>query len=237
MRVLVLLVLVNFYTVVIRNLLELFHTLFEFLQVLTLLILDPLALLDLLLELVDLVLQEGEALSRVVDLGRVLMCHTPGAHSYFTLLADKSIHTFFSFNLLMMKLLKHLLVVLNFFLRLLDVALQIQKKLRRLHLFQTFLYSLMLLDQVLYRLVCILDLLLPRSYLLRPGPVRVNMSLTANFLLLQTLLVHLVDEEVYVFAHLLQLISQLLVLRLQILLLPRIVSQGLYQFGSITHLI
>ena len=56
-------------------------------------------------------------------------------------------------------------------------------------------------------------------------------------LLLHGLLVHLVDQHVDVLAHLLQLVTQLLVLRLQELLLLLVIPECLDEFGRLSHLL
>ena len=141
----VLLVLVNLDTIVIRDLLELLHALFELREVLRLLLLHLLAFVDLILELVNLVLEEGESLGRIIYRSGILLRHASWSHSYITGLANQSIHPLLSLNLLMMKLHQHFLIVLDVLLSLSDVPLEVQEELRRLHLLQPFLHALMLL--------------------------------------------------------------------------------------------
>jgi hypothetical protein len=237
----VLLVPVDLDPVVPRDLLQLIDALLELLKVLTLLLLHLLALLQLVLQLIDLVLQESQALGSVRDLCRVLLCEAPWTHGYLSLLPNDPIHLFLSFDLLMMHLLQHLFVLLNLLLGLSEVPLEVKEELRRLHFLQPPLNTLMLLDQVLYRLVRILNLFLPRADLLRARTVRVCIAIGApatNFLLFKTLLIHLVDENVDVFTHLFELVAQLLVLGLKVLLLLAVVdAHGLYELRCVPHLV
>lgn len=95
-----------------------------------------------------------------------------------------------------------------------------------MHFFKPLSHSLVLFDQVLDGLVCVFYFLLASLYLLGPRPVAVDPPSRGlpQLLLLETLLVHLVNEHVYVLTHFLQLVPQLLVLRLQKLLFLRIVT-------------
>ena len=119
----VLLVLVNLDTIVVRDLLKFLHALFELREVLRLLLLHILTFVDLILELVDLVLEEGESLSRIIYRSGILLSHATRSHSYITGLANQSIHPLLSLDLLMMKLHQHLFIVLDVLFSLSDVPL------------------------------------------------------------------------------------------------------------------
>ena len=233
----VLLVLVNLDTIVVRDLLKLLHALFELREVLRLLLLHLLAFFYLVLELINLVLEEGESLGRIIDGSGILLRHASWSHSYITGLANQSIHPLLSLDLLMMKLHQHLLIVFDVLLSLSNVPLEVQEELWGLNLLQPFLHTLMLLYQVLYGLIGVFNLLLSRADFLRPRAVWISIISLGRLLLFETLLVHLVNQKVHVLAHLLQLVSQLLILRFEILLLLCVVPQGLYQLGSIIHLL
>ena len=166
-------------------------------------LLHLLAFVDLILQLVNLVLEEGESLGRIIDRCGILLRHASWPHSYITGLANQSIHPLLSLDLLMMKLHQHLLIVLDVLLGLSDVPLEVQEELRRLDLLQPFLHTLMLLYQVLYGLISILNLLLSRADLFRPRSVWVSIISLGGFLLFETLLIHLVNQKVDVLAHLL----------------------------------
>ena len=140
--------------------------------------------IDLILELFDLVLQEGEPLSRIIYRSGILLRHATRSHSYITGLANQSIHPLLSLDLLMMKLHQHLFIVLDVLLSLSDVPLEVHEELGRLHLFQPFLHTLMLFDQILYGFISILNLLLPRADFLRPRAVWVSIIATIRDLLL-----------------------------------------------------
>lgn len=233
----VLLVLVNLDTIVIRDLLKLLHALFELREVLRLLLFHLLAFLDLILELVNLVLKEGESLGRIIYRCGILLRHASWPHSYIAGLANESIHPLLSLDLLMMKLHQHLLIVLDVLLSLSDVPLEVQEEFGGLHFLQPLLHTLMLLYQVLYSLISILYLLLSSADLLRPRSVWVSIISIGSLLLFETLLIHLVNQKVHVLAHLLQLVSQLLILRLEILFFLGVVAKGLYQLGRVIHLL
>ena len=226
MLLLVFLVTIHVNPVVLRYRLQLLHSSFQLLQVFALLYFDFLALIDKVLELIDLVLQERETLRRVIDLRRVLLRHTARAHGYITGLANEAIHAFLAAHLLVMKLLEHFLVVLDLLLGLADVALEVEEELGGLDLVQPPLNPLMLFYQVLDRLVRVFDFPLPGTDLLGTRTVWVPVApdTIGGFFLFEGLLVHLVDEEVHILTHLLKLVSQLLVLRLQVLLFLSVIS-------------
>ena len=64
----------------------------------------------------------------------------------------------------------------------------------------------MLLDKVLNSFVCVLNFFLSRTDFLRAGSVRIGIAI-GQLLLFQTLLVHLINQEVHILTHLLELIS------------------------------
>ena len=183
-----------------------------------------LPLVDLILELVNLVLEEGKPLSCIIDRSGILLRHASWSHSYITGLANQSIHPLLSLDLLMMKLHQHFFIVLDILLSLSDIPLEVQEELGRLHLLQPLLHSLMLFYQVLYGFISVLNLPLTSADLLRPRAVRVSIIPLRGLLFFKTLLVHLVNQKVHVLAHLLQLVSQLLILRFEIFLFLGVVA-------------
>lgn len=95
----------------------------------------------------------------------------------------------------------------------------------------------MLFDQVLYSFISVLYLFLTCADLLRSRPLGIGIVVAiGHLLLLEALLIHLINEEVNIFTHLLKLVSQLLVLSFQVLLLLGIFSQSLDELGSVSHL-
>ena len=137
----------------------------------------------------------------------------------------------------MMKLHQHLFIILDILLSLSDVPLEVHQELGRLHLLQPFLHSLMLFYQVLYGFVSVLNLLLSSADLLRSRAVRISIISLRGLLLFETLLIHLVNQKVHILAHLLQLISQMLIFRFEILFLLCVVAEGLYKLGCVVHLL
>ena len=137
-------------------------------------LLHLLPFVDLIFELVNLVLEEGEPLSRIIYRSGILLRHASWSHSYITGLANQSIHPLFSLDLLMMKLHQHLFIVLDILLSLPDVPLEVQEELWRLHFLQPFLDTLMLFYQVLYGFISVLNLPLSRADLLRPRSVWIS---------------------------------------------------------------
>ena len=97
----------------------------------------------------------------------------------------------------------------------------------------------MLFYQVLYGLISVFDLFLPSFDLLRAGSLTVrpwHITYTHS-LLLEGLLVHLVDQQVHILAHLFQLIPELFVFSLEKFLFLGIVSESLYELGRVSHLL
>ena len=92
-------------------------------------LLHLLTFLDLILELVNLVLEEGEPLGRIIDRSGILLRHASWSHSYITGLANQSVHPLLSLDLLMMKLHQHLFIVFYILLCLSDVSLEVQEEL------------------------------------------------------------------------------------------------------------
>ena len=101
----------------------------------------------------------------------------------------------------------------------------------------------MLLYQVLYGFVSVLYFLLSGLDFLRARTVRVSSRSDASTvydwhsLLLERLLIHFVDKKIDILTHLLELVSQLLVLRLQKLLFLRVVPKSFYKFWCVPHLL
>lgn len=120
-----------------------------------------------------------------------------------------------------MELLEKLLVVFDLTLGIFDAQLQVQEEVSALDLVETLLDTLMLFQEVFYRFVSIFDLLLPSTHFHRPRTLSLAIG---ELLFLEALLIHLVNESVDTVTHLLELVSQLLVLSLQILLLLRVIT-------------
>ena len=153
--------LIYLYSVVVSNLLELFHPSLEFLKVLKLGKPQFVRLLNLLLHVYNLFLKECESLGGVVDLCRLLVVLSTLKPSVMVgTLPEDTIHALLSTHLLDMQLLEELLVLFDFLLRCLYAHFEIKKEIGRLHFFEPLPNSLVLLDEVLDRFVCIFDFLL-----------------------------------------------------------------------------
>ena len=125
-----------------------------------------------------------------------------------------------------MELLKKLFVVFDLPLGIFDAQLQVQEEVSALDLVETLLNSLVLFQEVLNCFVGIFDLLLPSAHFHRSRSLSLAIG---ELLFLEALLIHLVYESVDAVTHLLELVSQLLVLSLQILLLFRVISGVCFQ--------
>jgi hypothetical protein len=80
--------------------------------------------------------------------------------------SNNFVHALLSTSLLNLHLLKKFLVIFDFFLSILDPHLQVKEEIRRLHFLQSLFNSVMLFNEVLNCLVCVLYLLLASPDLL-----------------------------------------------------------------------
>ena len=224
------------------NLLELAHFELELVERIGLLSFECLASELLVLELTEFFIQVCQPCCLIIDL----------FHGLGLVLLDDFVETLFSPDLIIVQLPGEPLLILDFQLCISEAPLQIDQKLRILNFFKSSPQLRVLSHKIGHSFVGVHDFLIGRSDSRRTsarsryGALRPRWTgssghrwvrSTQILLLLESFLVHFLNQDIDIVAHSPELISKLLVLILQVLFLLVGISQAVHNLLCILHLL